>query len=33
MAPSCPRTPNYTMAPTVFGRDMILGIGRKGWFQ
>lgn len=24
---------NYTMAPTVFGRDMIPGIGRKGWFQ
>lgn len=21
------------MAPTVFGRDMIPGIGRKGWFQ
>ena len=24
---------NYTMAPTVFGRDMIPGIGRKNWFQ
>ena len=23
---------NYTMAPTVFGRDMIPGIRRKGWF-
>ena len=23
---------NYTMAPTVFGRDLLRGIRRKGWF-
>lgn len=24
---------NYTMAPTVFGRDLLRGIRRKGWFE